>query len=101
MRDIFFVRNRNHQFFILGAGKPVPWRQRDIPYVSRNFEFDPHMIERAVSLRTSHPDDSRRYHARQPPMVAAAYLQHDGGIRSRIAYTLILAAVAIHHNRLR
>src|SRR5579864_5192516 len=97
MRDIFFARNRNHQFLILRTGKPIRGRQIDVPHIPGDFELDPHMIERAISLRAPHPNNARWNHSWRPPRILMAHLEHDGRTRSRIADTLVLAAVAIHH----
>src|SRR5580700_468410 len=100
MRDVFFARNRNHEIFIFGTREPIFWRNRDIPHVTGHFELDSDMVEGAVSLGTSHPNDARWNNSRRPPGIPLTDLKHDGRIRGRIADTLILAAVAIDHNRL-
>ncbi len=97
MRDILFACNRNHQLLIFRTGKPIRGRQIDVPHIPSDFELDPHMIERAISLRTPHPNNACWNHSRRPPGILMAYLEHDGRTRRRIADTLILAAVAIHH----
>src|ERR1700758_2341919 len=98
MRDVFFVRDRNHQFFVLWTGKPICGRQVDVPHIPSDFELNPDMIESAISLRAPHPNNTRWNHSRRPPGILMAHLEHDGRTRSRIANALILAAVAIHHH---